>query len=191
LTEKKKKVGRPRKYASRAERQKAYYERKKKKMKNLEEKVEQLKNQKRISIDIDIQELEDIIFKDIQTVSWKKITPGEIALMGTKELQELVQTFKERMEKSTSFVTSIENILLAILSKNHYEAMEELHEEKIAVLTRRIQESAGIIEERMQQQTLLYLMEAELANRERLEERKTKLDIFEAKIEALEQQVKK
>ncbi|MHA1435886.1 MAG: hypothetical protein ACTSO7_18765 [Candidatus Heimdallarchaeota archaeon] len=35
----KKKVGRPRKYASNAERSKAYYERKKAKMKDLEEKI--------------------------------------------------------------------------------------------------------------------------------------------------------
>ncbi|MHA1187915.1 MAG: hypothetical protein ACTSSK_13760 [Candidatus Heimdallarchaeota archaeon] len=43
----------------------------------------------------------------------------------------------------------------------------------------------------MQQQTLLFLLEAELVNRYRLEGRKTKLDLFEASIDELEKDVKK
>ena len=42
MVEEKKKVGRPRKYETRAARQKAYLERKKQKMKDLEEQVKQL-----------------------------------------------------------------------------------------------------------------------------------------------------
>ncbi len=42
MTENKKRGGRPRKYATNAERQRAYYERKKKRIKELEERVAKL-----------------------------------------------------------------------------------------------------------------------------------------------------
>lgn len=188
MAEKKKKVGRPRKYASRAERQKAYYERKKKKMKELEKQVEQLEQQQNISFDVDIDTLENLVFQDVQSISWRKITPSEIALMATQDLRLLINEFQKRIEKQSSLEVSLENITLGILSKNHFETMNELDEEKIAELDQKIKKNITNIEERMQQQTLLYLMEAEVANRERLEGRKSKLDLFEEKIEELEKE---
>ena len=47
MHEKKRKVGRPRKYATNAERSKAYYERKKAKMKELEEKLKLLEERQK------------------------------------------------------------------------------------------------------------------------------------------------
>ena len=41
-----------------------------------------------------------------------------------------------------------------------------------------------------QQQTLLYLIEAELASRERSSTRERKIDIFEAKVEELEREAR-
>ncbi|NHJ86593.1 MAG: hypothetical protein FK734_14095 [Asgard group archaeon] len=189
MSEEKNPVGRPRKYDSRADRQKAYYERKKKKMKTLEKQVEQLEQQKQVSLDIDTEVIENIIFKDVKKISWKKITPSEIALMGTQDLREFIEDFQEKIGKMESFEISLENIIMGVLSKNHYETLENSNMSTIQEIKVKIKENITTLEDRIQQQTLLYLMEAELANRERLEGKKAKLDIFEAKIDELEKEV--
>ncbi|MHA1187914.1 MAG: hypothetical protein ACTSSK_13755 [Candidatus Heimdallarchaeota archaeon] len=90
MSEEKKKVGRPKKYESRAERQKAYLERKKQKMKDLEEQVKKLESQDMFSSDINLEAFEDIKFKKVPKYTWRKITPSEIAVMGTKDLEVLI-----------------------------------------------------------------------------------------------------
>jgi len=186
MSDEKKKVGRPRKYETRSERQKAYHERKKQKMVELEEEVKKLEKQTLFSSDSLEDIFDDNVFKEVFKFPWKKITPSEIALMGTQDLESLVSEFRERIQEQESFARTLENIVMGIINKNYLAASKRPNLEKIKKITTQIQGNIGNLEERMQQQALLYLMEAELVNRERLESRKTKLDLFEAKIDELE-----
>lgn len=190
MPEEKKKVGRPRKYETRSERQKAYHERKKQKMQVLEEEVKKLEKQTLLSSDSLEDIFDDSVFKKVFKFSWKKITPSEIALMGTQDLESLVSEFRERIQEQESFTRTLENIVMGIINKNYLATREKPNLEKIKEITTQIQGNIGNLEERMQQQALLYLIEAELGNRERLDGRKTKLDLFEAKIDELEKEVK-
>ncbi|MHA1245244.1 MAG: hypothetical protein ACTSPK_03915 [Candidatus Heimdallarchaeota archaeon] len=191
MSEEKKKVGRPKKYESRAERQKAYLERKKQKMKDLEEQVKKLESQDMFSSDINLEAFEDIKFKKVPKYTWRKITPSEIAVMGTKDLEVLIEEFRERIQQYSSFSVALENITLGIISKNHLISKEDTPPAKIQEANHQINENIKNLDERMQQQTLLFLLEAELVNRYRLEGRETKLDLFEASIDELEKDVKK
>lgn len=182
MTEEKRKVGRPRKYETRAERQKAYHERKKERMKELERQVNLLESKGAIEFSLD----EDLGLQ-VKRFSWKKITPSEIALMGTKELKVLIESLQEKISDSFSFGDSLEKIVLSILKKNYIKNLEENNKSDVLKLEGEIGDNVALLEESIQQQTLLYLMEAELASRNRLNEKKTKLDLFEAKIDALEQ----
>jgi len=190
MSDEKKKVGRPRKYETRAERQKAYHDRKKHRLKELEEEVKQLEKQSLFSLDSLEDVFEEFTFKEGSKFNWQKITPSEIALMGTQDLDSLIREFREKINEHTSFDRSLENIVMGIINKKYLAARENPPLEKIKGITLQIQENIGDLDERMQQQTILYLMEAELANRERLDSRKAKLDIFEAKIDELEKEVK-
>ncbi len=191
MPEEKRAVGRPRKYETRSDRQKAYHERKKQKMKELEEEVKKLEKQTLLSSDSLADIFDEGIFKEVFTFSWKRITPSEIALMSTQELEGLVEEFYERIQKYASFERTLENIVMGIINKNYLATREDPNMEKIRMVTSQIHENIENLEERMQQQTLLYLMKAELANRERLDGRKTKLDLFESKIDELESSGKK
>ena len=182
MTEEKRKVGRPRKYETRAERQKAYHERKKERMKELERQVNLLESKGAIEFSLD----EDLGLQ-VKRFSWKKITPSEIALMGTKELKVLIESLQEKISDSFSFGDSLEKIVLSILKKNYIKNLEENNKSDVLKLEGEIGDNVALLEESIQQQTLLYLMEAELASRNRLNEKKTKLDLFEAKIDELEQ----
>lgn len=190
MSEDKSKVGRPRKYATRSERQKAYHERKKEKMRELEKQVEKLEKHQLFSSEMNIDTLEGITFKKVPNFPWNKITPSEIALMGTQELESLIREFHERIKQDSSIEVSLENITLGIVSKNYLSSKEDTPERKIEELDKNIKMGIRDLEEKMQQQTLLYLMEAELANRQRLVGKKSKLDIFEEKIKKLEDEAK-
>ncbi|MGC9778525.1 MAG: hypothetical protein HZR80_04725 [Candidatus Heimdallarchaeota archaeon] len=190
MPKEKRKVGRPRKYETQSARQKAYHERKKQKMKELEEEVKKLEKHTLFPSDSLDDVFEELAFKEVSKFPWKKITPSEIALMGTQDLELLVREFRERIQGQSSFNRSLENIVMGIINKNYLATRENPPLERLKGVTVQIQENIGNLEERMQQQTLLYLMEAELTNRERLDGRKTKLDLFEAKIDELEKEVK-
>ncbi|MHA1355362.1 MAG: hypothetical protein ACTSR1_09345, partial [Candidatus Heimdallarchaeota archaeon] len=123
--------------------------------------------------------------------TWRKITPSEIAVMGTKDLEVLIEEFRERIQQYSSFSVALENITLGIISKNYLISKEDTPPTKIQEANHQINENIKNLDERMQQQTLLFLLEAELVNRYRLEGRKTKLDLFEASIDELEKDVKK
>ncbi|MHA1155515.1 MAG: hypothetical protein ACTSQK_05350, partial [Candidatus Heimdallarchaeota archaeon] len=160
------------------------------KMIKLEEQVEKLGKQKLFSSDSNAEVFEDVIFKDVPKLTWMKITPSEIALMGNRDLETLVGEFRERIHQQSSFDIALENIIVGVISKNYLVAKDVPPSETIKDLNKKIKENTKNLEERMQQQTLLYLMEAELTNRTRLDSRKTKLDLFEAKIDELEIEVK-
>jgi hypothetical protein len=190
MAEQKKKVGRPRKYETRAERQKAYHERKKQRLKELEEQVKKFEKEDQYSLDISDELFDKIAFKDISKFSWRKITPSEIALMGTQELESLVTTLEGEIKESFSISNSLENIVLGIISKHHLESKGEISSNEAKRIKSSLLDNFEHLESNIQQQTLFYLMEAELASRQRLDTKKTKLDLFEAKIDELETKVK-
>ena len=186
MTEEKKSVGRPRKYATRAERQKAYHERKKQRVKELEDEVRKLEKQDSFSFVISDEFIDSIPFKHMTEFSWKKITPSEIALMGTQDLEALVITLESEIDENFSLSNSLENIVVGIISKYHLRTLDEKPETEIDNITAILEDNYTHLESSIQQQTLLYLMKAELASRQRLEGKKTRLDLFEAKINELE-----
>lgn len=191
MSEQKKKVGRPRKYETRAERQKAYHERKKQRLKELEEQVKKYEDEDSYLVAISDELFDEVTFQTTTKVSWRKITPSEIALMGTQELDSLVSTLQNQIKKSFSLSNSLENIVLGIVSKHHHESKNDLSNQEINKIKSILTDNFEHLENSIQQQTLLYLMEAELASRLRLDSKKTKLDIFEAKIDELETKAKK
>jgi len=186
MTEEKKSVGRPRKYATRAERQKAYHERKKQRVKELEDEVRKLEKQDSFSFVISDEFIDSIPFKHMTEFSWKKITPSEIALMGTQDLEALIITLESEIDENFSLSNSLENIVVGIISKYHLRTLDEKPETEIDNITAILEDNYTHLESSIQQQTLLYLMKAELASRQRLEGKKTRLDLFEAKINELE-----
>jgi len=183
MTEEKRKRGRPKKYESRAERQKAYHERKKERMRELEKQLKMLETRGALEFSLNSDSP-----NKVKQFSWKKITPSEIALMGTKELKILVDSLQDKIKENFSLGDSLENIVLSVLQKQYFKNIDENYSNKILILESEIGENVALFEESIQQQTLLYLMEAELASRNRLDDKKTKLDLFEAKVDALEQQ---
>ena len=188
MPEEKRKVGSPRKYDTQAERQKAYHNRKRERVKKLEEQLEKLEKQVLFSSD-QSSYLEKISFKEVPKFKWKKITPSEIALMGTQELELFINEFREHINEFT-LNTSLENIIMGIIRKNYLES-QDFSKNEIERLNYHIKTNITLFESRIQQQTLIYLMEAELENRLRLNNRKSKLDIFESKVEALEKNIQK
>ena len=190
MSEEKKKVGRPKKYESRAERQKAYLERKKQKMKDLEEQVKRLEKQRTVSTNIILESNKETSFTQTQKIAWNKISPSEITIMSTRDLEILIEEFRERIQQYTSFRRTLENITLGIISKNQLVPTEEESSKKIEDIHQQIDENIADLEERMQQQTLLYLMESEIANRQRLEGRRTRIELFETSVEELEKVTK-
>ena len=99
MSEEKKKVGRPRKYETRSERQKAYHERKKQKMTELEEEVKKLEKQTVFTSEIiGIQSRNDIRY------NFKKATMQLITI------QEVKRSKNPITHKAITFSELIENI---------------------------------------------------------------------------------
>ncbi len=192
MPEVKSKRGRPRKYPKEETyaRQKAYYERKKKKMKELEAKVKALQKgrdlspeQKKLLQDLDLQEYESI--------SWTKITPNEIALMGSQELETTIEEFKKIADNNTQLRFYILNLIIKTINLDYLHSLEDLStKDLLKILKEDVNSILDAGYESIQQQMLLYLMEAELTSRERSSTREKKLDIFEAKVEELEREAK-
>ena len=190
MPETKSKRGRPRKYPEEDTyaRQKAYYERKMRKIKELEEKVKALQKgrdlspeQKRLLKDLDLQ--------DYETISWTKITPNEIALMGSQELDTTIEDFKKIVYNNTQLRVQILNLIIKTISIDYLHSSDDLStKDLLKILKEDVNSILNAGNDTIQQQMLLYLMEAELASRERSSTREKKLDIFEAKVEELEKE---
>jgi hypothetical protein len=192
MPEAKSKGGRPRKYPKEDKyaRQKAYYERKKKKMKELEEKVKALQKGRDLSPE-QKKMLEDLDLPEYETVSWTKITPNEIALMGSQELETSIEDFKKIANNNARLRFYILNLILKTINIDYLHSSDDLSTKDLLTMLK--EDVRNILDagyELNQQQTLLYLMEAELASRERSSTRERKLDIFEAKVEELEREAK-
>ncbi len=190
MSEEKNKGGRPRKHATNADRQRAYYERKKQRMKELEEKLAKLEarpktktTQKKITRKI----------KDAMKASfpWKKITPGEIALIGEKELKRLIDSFSEKIAQNSSLMESILNLIITTFDIDSSGSLDDLTDNDLEQLSNEIDTIIHLSQESNQQQTFLYLLEAELASRERSIEREFKLDVLESETEEFLKEKKK
>ena len=182
MTEEKNKGGRPRKHATNADRQRAYYERKKQRMKELEEKLAKLETRPKTKSD---QKKITRKIKDVSKTSfpWKKITPGEIALIGKKELERLIITFSEKIDQNSSLMESILNLIITTFDIDSSGSLDELTDNDLEQLSNEIDTIIHLSQESNQQQTFLYLLEAELASRERSVEREFKLDVLESETE--------
>jgi hypothetical protein len=191
MPKEKKTVGRPRKYATTAERQKAYHERKKKRIKELEEELKKLEKQDSFSFVISEEFFDLIPFKEIGDFPEKHITPSEIALMGTQDLELLVENLERKIEVKPSLNATFENIILGVISKYHLKSLENTPESELEKITNALEDNFDHLKKSIQQQTLLYLLNAELANRMRLDDKKSRLDIFSDKVEELEKTAKK
>lgn len=190
MSEEKNKGGRPRKHATNADRQRAYYERKKQRMKELEEKLAKLETrpktkttQKKITRKV----------KDAMKASfpWKKITPGEIALIGEKELKRLITSFSEKIAQNSSLMESILNLIITTFDIDSSGSLDDLTNNDLEQLSNEIDNIIHLSQESNQQQTFLYLLEAELASRERSIEREFKLDVLESETEEFLKEKKK
>ncbi len=192
MSEVKSKGGRPRKYPKEDKyaRQRAYYERRKKKMKELEEKVKALQNGRDLSPE-QKKILEDLDFPEYEAFSWTKITPNEIALLGSKELERTIAEFQKIAVNNSALKFHILNLIIKTINIDYLHSSDELSTKELLVMLK--EDVSSILDagyESNQQHILLYLMEAELASRERSSTRERKLDIFEAKVEELEKEAK-
>ena len=187
----KNKGGRPRKYpkGDKYARQKAYYERKKKKMKDLEERVKKLQNGKDLSPE-QKKILESLDMPDIGAPSWTKITPNEIALMGIQKLEQLASNLREITNINTLLKIQILNLIVKTINLDYLHSPEEItSKDLLNMLNDDVESIIDLSQESNQLQTLLYLLEAELDSRGRLDKRETTIDLFEAKVEELEKQI--
>ncbi len=187
MSEKKSKGGRPRIHATDADRSRAYYERKKEKMKELEEKVKKLetktpaKNKQKKTFELE----------EIESFAWQKITPSEISLMDTQSLVQITKTFREKMTRTPAVKVQLQNLIHSTISLDILNSSLEISVENVLEHFDPILDNIVLtLEESNQQQTLLYLMEAELANRERLQIRDYKLEILQSKVEELKKETK-
>ncbi|MCG3260547.1 MAG: hypothetical protein H7644_12410 [Candidatus Heimdallarchaeota archaeon] len=192
MPEVKSKGGRPRKYPKEDKyaRQKAYNERKKKKMKELEEKVKALQKGRDLSPE-QKKILEDLDLSEYDVFSWTKITPNEIALLGSRELERTIAEFQKISANNSTLKFHILNLIIKTINIDYFHSSDDIStKELLAMLKEDVSSILDAGYESNQQQTLFYLMEAELASRERSSTRERKLDIFEAKVEELEREAK-
>ena len=192
MPEAKSKGGRPRKYPKEDKyaRQKAYYERKKKKMAELEERVKKLQDGRELS------EEQKKILKELDlplydASSWTKITPNEIASMVTHELEQLTLNLRERTNINTQLKIQILNLIIKTINLDYLHSPEELSSKDLLnMLNEDVESIIDITQESNQHQTLLYLLEAELDSRGRLDKKEVRIDLFEAKVEEFVEETK-
>jgi hypothetical protein len=169
--------GRPKKYASDAERKKAYRQRKKEKMEKLEKRVsvlEKILSKHQIDLETAIEEIEE---DDLpHETALIKLTPDEISNLNSKKIIEYLAAY----EKNNSLILG--NSIKNILKKSGI---------KINLKNSEAKQNFSELEENIQQQILIYLMRAELEKRQRLDEGKKELDLLEKEIEELEKQATK
>lgn len=187
LAEKKSKGGRPRIHETGADRSRAYYERKKAKMKDLEEKVKKLETKTPGKK----QSGKAVELKEIEKFDWQKITPNEISLMDIQKLEQLTKAFREKLTENPAIKGQLQHLIQSLITSDILEtSMDITVEDILGQLDPILDDVVDTLQESTQQQTLLYLMEAELANRERLLIRDYKLEILQSKVEELKKETK-
>lgn len=187
MAEKKSKGGRPRIHETGADRSRAYYERKKAKMKDLEEKVKKLETKTSGKK----QSGKALELKEIEKFDWQKITPNEISLMDIQKLEQLTKTFREKLTENPAIKGQLQHLIRSLITSDILETSKDITiEDILGQLDPILDDVVDTLQESTQQQTLLYLMEAELANRERLLIRDYKLEILQSKVEELKKETK-
>ncbi len=135
--------------------------------------------------------LEDLDLPEYEAFSWTKITPNEIALLGSRELERTIAEFQKIAANNSTLKFHILNLIIKTINIDYLHSSDDLStKELLAMLKEDVSSILDAGYESNQQQTLLYLMEAELVSRERASTRERKLDIFEAKVEELEREAK-
>jgi hypothetical protein len=170
--------GRPRKYASDAERKKAYRERKKQKMEMLEERVailEKLLSKYQIDFEKAVEEIDTK--EELLETTWMKLAPNEIEDLNSEQIKDYLSAY-EKQSNGLSLGVPIKSIL----QKSGI---------KINLNNNNIKQGFSDLEENIQRLILIYLMRAELEKRLRIDEGKTELDLLENDIEELEKQITK
>jgi len=187
MSEKKSKGGRPRIHETGADRSRAYYERKKAKMKELEEKVKKLETKTPSKN----KQNKNFVPKEIERFDWQKITPSEISLMDIQKLEQITKTFREKITENPAIKVQLQHLIQSLITSDILDtSMDITVEDILGQLDPILDDVVDTLQESTQQQTLLYLMEAELANRERLLIRDYKLEILQSKVEELKKETK-
>lgn len=170
--------GRPRKYASDAERKKAYRIRKKKKIAVLEAKVKELeaevKNMSEIAEKMtpELKEVHEEI-----TVPWMKLTPMDIASMETEKLKH----YRRILQNQFSWKRIKQHPLYAGLT-----ALARPKDSEDWADYWKSQDRRLWFIESFQQVVLIYLIEAELASRKREMNEENMIEKLEERIGDLE-----
>lgn len=187
MSEKKSKGGRPRIHETGADRSRAYYERKKAKMKDLEEKVKKLETKTPGKK----QSGKALELKEIEKFDWQKITPNEISLMDIQKLEHLTKTFRKKLTENPAIKGQLQHLIQSLITSDILETSKDITiEDILGRLDPILDDVVDTLQESTQQQTLLYLMEAELANRDRLLISDYKLEILQSKVEELKKETK-
>ncbi|MBD3193223.1 MAG: hypothetical protein GF308_21495 [Candidatus Heimdallarchaeota archaeon] len=182
MPEKKETRGRPRKYATNAERQKAYYERKKKRRKELERKVRKLEE---AMIKTEEEQFRFIDMDFERETLWKRYTPEEIATMTTPEILKNLKELKELVAGSLSLNNPLQRIILGTVIGFSTDSKEGLvNSSELPEID--INKGLADFVEVVQQLTQIHFLEAEIASRER---KMGKVDKRE-KLAALEKGIK-
>lgn len=185
MSKKTNKGGRPRIHATDADRSRAYYERKKAKMRELEVKVKKLETK------TTSKKSQEIIIdpKEIEKFAWQKITPNEISLMDIQKLEQMINTFSEKIVENPAIKVQLQDLIRSTIRMDILNSSKEISvDDSLKQLDPILDNIVETLLESNQQQTLLYLMEAELANRERLLIRDYKLEILQSKVEELKKE---
>ncbi len=109
--------------------------------------------------------------------------------MGSQELDTTIEDFKKIVYNNTQLRVHILNLIIKTVSIDYLNSSDDLSAKNLLkILKEDVNNILNAGYDTIQQQMLLYLMEAELASRDRSSTREKKLDIFEAKVEELEKE---
>ncbi|MHA1449810.1 MAG: hypothetical protein ACTSP4_10365 [Candidatus Hodarchaeales archaeon] len=172
--------GRPRKYNTDAERKKAYRIRKKEKIKKLEARLIELEKEMENMSDITKRITPELaeVHEEI-TVPWMKLTPMDIASMETKKLKRYSRILQHQTRTPQNPLYAGLSALARPTDNAERVSYWKLHERKLSFI------------ESFQQVVLIYLIEAEIASREREMKEEYLIDKLEDRIGELEKNLKK
>ncbi|MHA1304064.1 MAG: hypothetical protein ACTSPI_10225 [Candidatus Heimdallarchaeaceae archaeon] len=209
--------GRPRKYASDAERKRAYRQRKKERLAQIQKTVEKLeqKVKKITTIQSNTDNL-DMLFKELEAPR-ARFTPSEIAEMETEQLLELRDILRSWLEGYKGLGGIVAQLSTAIIPQTYFSfldlgLLESSVEEEITDIkyipsvvetqsditkkgissyfkTSLYRFSSSTLTELFEQIVLLYLVEAEIASRRRDKIETIAITQLERRIKELEEQI--
>ncbi|MFX0117075.1 MAG: hypothetical protein ACFFB3_21185 [Candidatus Hodarchaeota archaeon] len=188
MTVERKGPGRPRKYKTDADRKRAYRERRKTRIKELEMRIAELEGELQTVNEIEarispvIRELHEEI-----TFPFMKFTPSEIAEMETEQLRRYSALLHRNISTTPpgSILSPVRELVRASSKEKNVEHSSKDLDMNYLDVTR--QDRAIRLAEDLQQIVLIYLIEAELAKRQR---DYSAIEKLERRIEELEKEHK-